>query len=204
VLGHAPYHGFMSTEPSSPARLRSNLTLPNAITMVRLVLIVVFGALLVRHHDAWAIAVLAVAGVSDFLDGYLARRLGQTSALGRLLDPAADRLLTIVVVLGFAWRDIIPWWLVGVLLARDAVMGLALLWLRGRHGSAPTVTFLGKTATAALYFFLPLSYLAFGRWEIVHTIAIVGAALAAVAYWGSAAQYLAQIRRTGTLAPSGT
>lgn len=194
----------MSTEPSPPARRHSNLTLPNAITMVRLVLIVVFGVLLVQGHDAWAITALAIAGASDFLDGYLARRLGQTSALGRLLDPAADRLLTVVVVLGLAWRDIIPWWLVVVLLARDVVMGLALLWLRGRHGAAPAVTFLGKSATAALYFFLPLSYLAFGRWDAVHTVAIVGAAIAAIAYWGSAVQYLAAIRRSGTRVPQGT
>lgn len=194
----------MSTEPSSPARRHSNLTLPNAITMVRLALIVAFGVLLVQGHDAWAITALAVAGASDFLDGYLARRLGQTSALGRFLDPAADRLLTVVVVLGLAWRDIIPWWLVGALLARDLVMGLALLWLRGRRGAAPAVTFLGKSATAALYVFLPLSYLAYGRWDAVHTVAIVGAAVAAAAYWGSAVQYLAEIRRAGTLVRSGT
>ncbi|MCB2413806.1 CDP-alcohol phosphatidyltransferase family protein [Demequina sp. TTPB684] len=178
---------------------RLNATVPNAITVLRIVLIGVFVVLLVRHQDGWAITALAVAGVSDFVDGYLARRWGQTSELGRILDPAADRLLTVAVVLGLAWRDIIPWWLVAVLLARDAVMAIALLWLARLHRPTPVVTFLGKSATAALYVFLPLSYLAFDRWDGVHALAVWGAAGAAVAYWGSAVQYLAQVRRTGSI-----
>lgn len=187
-----------SSHGARPAgHLRANLTLPNAITLVRIALIMVFGALLVARADGWAITALAVAGASDFLDGYLARRLGQTSELGRVLDPAADRLLTVVVVVGLAWREIIPWWLLVVLLARDVVMGLALLWLRTRTRATPTVTWLGKKATFALYVFLPLSYLAFERWEVVHLIAIWGATCAAVAYWGSAVQYLSQVRAAG-------
>ncbi len=176
---------------------RLNATLPNAITLVRIALIVVFVVLLARFEDAWAITALAVAGASDFLDGYLARRLGQTSALGRFLDPAADRLLTVAVVFGLAWRDIVPWWLVGVLLARDAVMAIMLVWVARRGLSAPIVTYLGKVATAALYVFLPLSYLAYDRWDAVYTIALWGAAAAAVAYWGSAVQYLAQAKDAG-------
>jgi len=177
--------------------LRAQLTIPNIITVARMVLIVIFGVLLVARADPAAITVLAVAGFSDFFDGYLARKLGQTSALGRVLDPAADRLLTVVVVLGLARRDIIPWWLVAVLLARDVVMGVALLWLRTRTRTTPTVTFLGKCATFALYVFLPLSYLAYERWDSVHTVAIWGAWAAAVAYWGSAVQYLSQVRQAG-------
>lgn len=183
--------------------MREQVTLPNVITLARIGLIVAFGVLLVKSFDGWAITVLAVAGASDFLDGYLARRLGQTSALGRVLDPAADRLLTIVVILGLAWRDIIPWWLVALLLARDIVMGFALLWWRSRGTATPQVTFLGKSATFALYVFLPLSYLAYQRWDGVHTFAIVGAAVSSIAYWGSAVQYLAQLRQSRSTAPSG-
>ncbi len=171
------------------------MTLPNMITLARIGLIVVFGVLLVKSIDGWAITVLAVAGASDFLDGFLARKLGQTSELGRFLDPAADRILTVVVVLGLAWRDIIPWWLVALLLARDVVMGLALLWWRQRGAANPQVTFLGKSATFALYVFLPLAYLTYERWDGVHTFAIIGAAVSSVAYWGSAVQYLTQLRR---------
>jgi len=177
-----------------------NWTVPNVITATRIVLIAVFGVLLVRHQDAWAIAVLAVAGVSDFFDGYLARRWNQQTNLGRLLDPAADRILTVVVVVGLALRGIVPWWLVIVLLARDAVVGLMLLWGRSRHAEAPRVTWWGKAATFALYVFLPLSYLAFERWPVVHTVAIVGAACAAVLYWWSAWGYVTAIVRA---VPSG-
>ncbi len=186
----------MDTTVSPRSSLREQVTLPNVITVARIGLIVVFGVLLVRSADAWAITVLAVAGVSDFLDGFLARRLGQTSRLGQFLDPAADRLLTVVVVLGFLWRGIIPWWLVALLLARDVAMGVALLWWRRRGAAMPNVTFLGKSATFALYVFLPLSYLAYGRWDGVHSFAIVGAAVSSIAYWGSAVQYLAQLRKS--------
>jgi cardiolipin synthase len=183
--------------------VREQMTLPNIITLARIGLIGVFGVLLVSSVDGWAIAVLAIAGASDFFDGYLARRLGQTSALGRVLDPTADRLLTVVVVLGLAWRDIIPWWLVVVLLARDVMMGAALLWWRRRGTPTPQVTFLGKSATFALYVFLPLSYLAYDRWDGVHTFAIGAAAVSSVAYWGSAGQYLAQLRKSRSAAPLG-
>ena len=183
--------------------MREQMTLPNVITLARIGLIVVFGVLLVKSVDGWAITVLSVAGVSDFLDGYLARKLGQTSALGRVLDPAADRLLIVVVILGLAWRDIIPWWLVALLLARDIVMGLALLWWRRRGTATPQVTFLGKSATFALYVFLPLSYLSYERWDGIHTFAIVAAAVSSIAYWGSAVQYLAQLRQSRSAAPSG-
>lgn len=189
----------MTEHDPAPRGLRAQVNVPNVITVVRLGLIVAFGVLLVNRQDAWAITALAVAGVSDFFDGYLARKLHQTSALGAILDPAADRLLTIVVVLGLAWRDIIPWWLVAVLLARDVLMGVTLLWLRRRTARTPKVTRLGKWATFGLYVFLPLSYLAFDRWDPVHTIALVGACVAAVAYWGSAAQYVRQARELGTI-----
>src|SRR6188768_3963457 len=98
--------------------------------MVRIALIVVFTVLLANENDGWAIAALAAAGISDFLDGYLARRWNQVTKLGRVLDPTADRMLTIAVVLGLGIRGIIPWWLVAVLFARDVVVAIALLWAR--------------------------------------------------------------------------
>ncbi len=189
----------MAPAPPPTAWWRRNATLPNVITIVRMALMVVFVVLLARHADAWAITALAVAGLSDFLDGYLARRLGQMSDLGRMLDPVADRLLTVAVVVGLAWRDIIPWWLVAVLLVRDAVLATALLWLVRRGLATPVVTFLGKSATAALYVSLPLAYLAFDRWDSVYTVALWGAAAGALAYWGSAVQYLAQARQAGSV-----
>lgn len=168
-------------------------TIPNLITLGRIGLIFAFGFLLVAGYDVLAIAALAVAGISDWLDGYLARRWDQRTELGRILDPAADRVLTVVVVLGLALREIIPWWLVALLLARDVVVGIALLVGRKRGISAPQVTFAGKLATALLYVFLPLAYLAavaFPTWVWLHTMAIVGATASAVLYWASGVTYV--------------
>ncbi len=171
-------------------------TAPNVISMIRIVLIGVFVWLLVSERDAWAITALAAAGVSDFLDGFLARRLGQVTALGRILDPAADRLLTVAVAVGLGIRGIVPWALIAVLLARDALVGAALLWGRNRGAPAPQVTFIGKAATAGLYVFLPLSYLAFERWHVVWQVAIAGAVLSTAAYWLSGLGYVAAVRRS--------
>src|SRR5690606_17462805 len=98
------------------------LTVPNLISMARLLLVPVFAVLIVRGQDLAALAVLAVAGASDWLDGVLARRLGQMSRLGQLLDPAADRLFILVTLVGLAWREIVPWWLLAVILVRDLAL----------------------------------------------------------------------------------
>jgi cardiolipin synthase len=170
-------------------------TVPNLISMARIVLIVVFGWLLIAGQDAWAIAALAVAGISDFLDGYLARRWNQVTELGRVLDPTADRLLTIVVVLGLAIRGVLPWWLVAIRLARDVVVGIALLVARARGVSSPQVTFVGKAATLALYFMLPLAFLAYERWEGIYIAALVGACAAAALYWIAGLGYVRDLSR---------
>jgi cardiolipin synthase len=170
-------------------------TIPNVISMVRIALIVVFAVLLASHRDGWAITALVVAGVSDFLDGFLARRWNQVTRLGRILDPAADRLLTLAVVIGLGLRGIVPWWLVGVLLARDAVVGIALLVGQRASAAAPQVTFVGKAATTGLYFFLPLSYLAYGHSDLWHAIGIWGSAASAVVYWYAGLGYVADVAR---------
>lgn len=180
----------MSDNPEPMSRV---WTVPNIISMIRIALIVVFAVLLARHHDGWAITALVVAGVSDFFDGFLARRWNQVTTLGRVLDPAADRLLTLAVVIGLGLRGIIPWWLVGVLLARDAVVGIALLVGRSRGVGAPQVTFIGKAATTGLYFFLPLSYLAYGHSDAWHAIGVWGAAASAVAYWYAGLGYVSDV-----------
>jgi len=174
-------------------------TVPNVISMFRIALIVVFAVFLAIGSDGWAITALAIAGVSDFFDGFLARRWNQVTRLGRLLDPAADRLLTLTMVVGLPWRGIIPWWLAGVLLARDIVVGVALLLGKRRGTPAPQVTFAGKAATFGLYVFLPLAYLAWDRWDAVHMVALVGASVSAAAYWFSGIGYVLEVRRTSTV-----
>lgn len=179
----------------APASVSNALwTIPNAISLARIALIGVFGVLLVTEQDAWAIVVLALAGVSDFLDGYLARRWNQVTQVGRILDPAADRLLTVVVVVGLAVRGIIPWWLLVILMARDLLVAIALLVGRSRGIHPPHVTFVGKVATATLYLALPLAFLAYDRWDGVHLAAMVLACVASVLYWVSGLGYVRVIR----------
>lgn len=133
------------------------LTVPNLLSLLRLLGVPVFLWLLLGPHaDTAALAVLAFAGVSDYLDGKLARWLRQTSRVGVLLDPAADRLYIVATLVAFTLRDIIPWWLAALIVGRDLVLGLCLLVLR-RHGyGPPQVHYLGKAATFNLLYAFPL------------------------------------------------
>jgi cardiolipin synthase len=179
---------------------------PNAISALRLALVPVFVWLVVRHWDVWAIAVMAFSGVTDWLDGFAARRLRQYSRLGQLLDPAADRLFILCTVFLLGWRAIIPWWLVASLAAREAVMGMALLMLKLRGIDPPAVVFVGKAATFALMYAFPLLLLAEqGGW--VERVAWVAGWACAIwglmLYWVACVVYLVESWRALRLAPGG-
>lgn len=136
------------------------VTMPNVLSLLRLVLVPVFGWLILSGHDVWALTVLAVSGVSDYLDGMLARRWRQVSRIGELLDPTADRLYIVSALIGLSLRDVIPWWLVVVLVGRDLLLSLTVPVL-ARHGYGPLpVHFLGKAATFNLLYAFPLLLLA--------------------------------------------
>lgn len=132
-------------------------TVPNLLSLLRLLGVPLFLWLLLGPHaDGWALLVLALSGISDWADGVLARRLNQQSALGALLDPTADRLYILASLAGLVLRHIVPWWLVAIIVAREAVLGVGLIALR-RHGWAPPeVHYLGKAATFALLYAFPL------------------------------------------------
>lgn len=139
------------------------LTVPNALSVIRLALIPVFVyLLLVAHADAWAVAILAFSGVSDWADGKIARLLDQSSRLGELLDPAVDRLYMVTIPIVFGLRGIVPWWVIATLLARDLLLATTLPVLRSRGMSALPVTYLGKAATFALMSAFPLILLGQG------------------------------------------
>lgn len=140
------------------------LTIPNVITLLRLGLIGLFGyLLLVAHADGPAAATLVVSGVSDWADGKLARLLDQSSALGALLDPAIDRLFMVAIPVAFGVRGLVPWWIIGTLLARDLLLAATLPALRARGLTALPVTYIGKAATFALMSAFPLILL--GQWD---------------------------------------
>lgn len=175
------------------------LTVPNAISAARLVLVPVFAVLLARHQDVWALVVLVVSAGSDWLDGVLARRLNQVSRLGRLLDPAADRLFILVTIVALAVRGVVPWWVVALLLLRDLVLGVMQLVL-ARAGWAPLqVHVAGKAGTLLLLYafaLLLLGSLLPGAWGVgVGALGWAAALWGVALYWVSGALYLTQARQ---------
>jgi cardiolipin synthase (CMP-forming) len=167
------------------------LTLPNLLSLIRLLGVPLFLWLLLGPHaDGWAIVVLAVSGFTDWADGKLARALGQSSRLGALLDPAADRLYIVATLVAFVLRDVVPLWVVALLLGRELVLGLTLLALR-RAGWPPLqVHYLGKAATFLLLYAFPLLLLADGD----NPVASVAQPLAyALTVWGAALYLLAGV-----------
>ena len=131
-------------------------TVPNVLSMLRLLLVPVFLILVVAGEYVPALVVLVAASLTDLLDGFLARRFDQVTRLGQLLDPAADRLYIFAALIGLAANQLVPWWIVIVIVARDAlivVLGIVL----ANHGYGPLpVHQLGKVATFALFTGLPV------------------------------------------------
>jgi cardiolipin synthase len=136
-------------------------TIPNLLSLLRLLGVPLFLWLaLGPHADGWALGVLAFAGISDYADGKIARRFNQSSRLGALLDPAADRLYILATLIALTVRDIVPIWLAVAIPLRDALLALTLPALR-KHGYGPLpVHFLGKAATLCLLYAFPLLLLA--------------------------------------------
>ncbi|MET4429411.1 MULTISPECIES: CDP-alcohol phosphatidyltransferase family protein [unclassified Mycolicibacterium] len=174
------------------------LTIPNALSVLRLILVPVFlYLLLVADANALAVAVLMFSGFSDWADGKIARLVpNQSSRLGALLDPAVDRTYMVAVPVAFAIDNIVPWWFVLVLLGRDVVLAATLPVLRSRGLTALPVTYIGKAATFALMSGFPLILL--GQWDALWSRVILACGWAfviwgAVMYLWSAVLYLLQV-----------
>jgi cardiolipin synthase (CMP-forming) len=136
---------------------RQVLTVPNLITLARLACLPVFLWLLFGKEDrAAAAALLAVLGITDWVDGYLARRLGQVSELGKILDPVADRLLFIVGAGGILIDGSVPTWFAVIVLVRETLVGGATLVLAALGARRIDVTWFGKAGTFGLMIAFPL------------------------------------------------
>lgn len=175
------------------------LTVPNAISVARLAGVPVFLWLVLGPQaDGWAVGLLIAAGLSDWLDGVIARAWDQQSRLGQVLDPAADRLYIAATLIGLAIRGIIPWWLVALLAARELLLAVALLVLR-RYGYGPLqVSLVGKAATLCLLYAFPLLFLGAHAGTPALVARVIGWAFAiwgTALYWWAAALYLVQMRR---------
>jgi len=175
------------------------VTLPNIISFIRLLGVPVFlWLILVPQADGWALVLLVASGISDWADGKIARATGQISRLGQILDPVADRLYIAAALLGLALRGIIPWWLVGLLVARDLLLAALLPALRKRGLVGLPVHFLGKAATFCLLYAFPLLLLGDAAGTLGDVARVIGWAFAIWGtglYWYAALLYVEQARR---------
>jgi len=172
------------------------LNIPNALSFLRIALVPVFLWFLLEEMFVSAIIVLATAGLTDFLDGYLARKLNQTTKLGKMLDPVADRLYIFATLLALSATGYVPWWLAGLVILRDVLMLISLPILASVGYKSLPVHYLGKASTFALLYSFPLLLMgkifteaAFIITPIAWAFALWGVAL----YWWSGFVYLWQL-----------
>lgn len=172
-------------------------TVPNALSALRLLGVPIFLWLILSHHDTAALLVLMASGITDYLDGKIARHYGLISRLGQVLDPMADRLYILSTLIGLALRDVIPWWLVALLVVRDVGVFALGPVLRREGLPIPPVHFIGKAATFNLIYAFPLLLLADGTGLLADLARPIGWAFAwwgTGLYWFAALLYLLQVR----------
>jgi cardiolipin synthase len=186
-------------EPTPDAAPTSRvLTVPNAISFVRIALIPVFVALIVDEDTTSAgIVLFAIVVATDWVDGMIARRTGQVSHIGQVLDPVADRLAIAAGLVALALRDVFPWWAAGAILVRDAAVLLVGVVAVARRSVRIEVRWIGKIATFSLMsaipwiawgnLGLPLAEAALVAGWIAFAVGIVEYYVAAIAYAGDLA-----------------
>lgn len=181
------------------------LTIPNALSVLRLLGVPLFLYLLLGPQaDGWAIIVLVLSGITDYLDGKLARLLDQGSRLGALLDPAADRLYVLATLIAFVVRDVVPWWVAALLIGRDLVLAATYPLWRARGVGALPVHYLGKAATFCLLYAFPLLLAAQGEGWFADLCRPIGTAFGVwggVIYLWAGVLYLVQVRLVVTRLP---
>lgn len=183
------------------------LTIPNLVSFVRLLGVPLFWwVLLVEDDVALAAWLIFIIGWTDWIDGYLARRLDQVSELGKVLDPVADRLMIASAVVGGLIVGVLPMVIGVLLIAREVLVGLVAIYLAARGGGTIEVRYFGKLATFLLYGAIPGFYLA--ATGLMEWLLLPAAWLAAVAglalYWYVAVLYLGDTRQRLTALKSPT
>lgn len=184
-------HEHNSETQYSPEARDMVFTIPNLISVLRIISIPIIAMLVSRHEMITALIVLAISAVSDSLDGIIARTFNQVSKVGQILDPIADRLLIFCSILALGVAGIIPWWMLIVVGARDVLMAVLILVL-AQHDYGPLpVHFVGKAGTAMLM----MSIVALIVADIWQTPAMELLHLAALSagIWGVALYWLAGI-----------
>jgi CDP-diacylglycerol--glycerol-3-phosphate 3-phosphatidyltransferase/cardiolipin synthase len=195
---------------SAPDARPSNaiVTAPNAISLARLLLMPVCAWLLATRHYATGLVLTALVGASDWVDGWLARRIRQVSRVGQLLDPFADRMLIASVAVALLVRGVLPWPAVVLLVGRDLVLLAGWPLLKRRGVKPPEVVWVGKAATFDLLVALPMLVMGEITWVAAAAAHALGLALlwlgvvlyyvAGVVYVRMALDWLARRARAGT------
>lgn len=185
----------MAQEAAAPNRI---LTLPNAVSFARLLGVGWFWWVLLGNDNiALAAWLIFIIGWTDWIDGYLARRLNQVSELGKALDPIADRLMIVSAVVGGLIVGVVPL-IIGIpLLVREVIMGFVALYLASKGGGTLPVRYYGKAATFALYGSIPAFYLAEAGFlsPLMFALAWVFSVIGLVLYWVVMFQYMGEARQ---------
>lgn len=138
--------------------MRDLFNVPNTISLIRLALIPGFVWLVVIDEFAWAGVLLGIIGATDWVDGFLARKLGQVTEIGKFLDPLADRIAVAVAVIAGLISGALPAWFAWALIVREGLVGIGAIYGWRNGVTKLEVRFLGKTATLMLYFAISAFY----------------------------------------------
>ncbi len=132
-------------------KIKNNINIPNALSAIRILLLIPFTLSILKDNYIQAGIILVLSGLSDLLDGFIARRFNQVTKLGGMLDPVADKLtlVTVMVCIGSKFKEIIP--LVTILVIKECSMLLAALFLLKKHKTPPIAKWYGKLGTIVFY-----------------------------------------------------
>jgi cardiolipin synthase len=172
-------------------------TTPNLLTFGRLVATPFLAWLIVKGHTNYATALFGLVGVSDYLDGEIARRTNTVTELGTTLDPVSDRVLVMATLLALMSAHLLPLWLGLPVLLREVAISGVFLFLARRGFGKPKVRRVGKTATFALMTALPaitLGHVLRKPGLVIFAIGGVLYYLAAYRYYGDVQAFLAEQR----------
>jgi cardiolipin synthase len=177
-------------------------TIPNILTVVRFMGVPLFIWLVLWQKEyALATIVLVIMGSTDWVDGYIARRFNQTSRLGRIMDPVADRMALIAVAITLVIAGVVEWWYLTALVVPDAILMAVSLYYFHSHPDLP-VSRIGKVRTALLLVGTPLLVLAklpIPLTEIYFVAAWIFLGLGLIGHWVAAYNYFRAIIRKGRL-----
>jgi len=179
--------------------LDRSLTIPNGISVLRLVVVAVALVVLFRDRDRIAAAaLLGFAGATDFLDGYVARRIGQVSKLGKILDPTIDRMVLASSIIAILVYGALPWWIAAVVLAREVFISVVAIVIAAAGATRVDVLWIGKASTFGLLVAFPLFLLGDGTGAFAHGLRVAAYVVVApslVASLGSIVAYVPVARR---------